>query len=432
MHIVGDEPGSPAEDTARALAGGDAGADRQLVADVFAAQELKSAISRGILSTDAHWKRAALNYCYTGFAIPFRVPEPSNPTGADWEPLARHVTRFMLAVAASDEEITDRVFAGEEAEDRRSRLAASESFLSGVLRGDAADAPPPVHGAARLAAIAGHFEEMRARFEDTSSPLVFDGFRRAVMALLEANLNEISPTVTDNPFVRRLGSPRTRARARMAIERRYAARAPDCIGDRIHALLVAANDHDHFDAARREVRLLCYLIDVAAGIGAGATFRAAALWMPSEEVTPAMAIALDRVAALVDYRFRLANDLSDLHGSAGGDRDVKENAWTILIPKRSRGRARELALVRAAIACEEVASWLDRELGGALRGLDELWPSMAAMVRRGIHMGRRVYSMGHYADVSRLDIGAILDELERAPVKPVVSGSSGSPSARAA
>jgi hypothetical protein len=432
MCIVGDAPCSPAEDIARALAGREAGADCQLAADVFAARELTSAISRGILSTDAHWKRAALNYCYTGFAIPFRIPEPSNPTGANWEPLARHVTRFMLAVAASDEEITDRVFAGETEEDRRSRLAVSERFLRGVLRGDAADAPPPVHSAARLTAVARHLEEMRAHFKNTSSPLVFDGFCRAMVGLLKANLSETSPTVTDNPFVGRLGSPRTRARARVAIELRYAARAPGCIGDRIHALLVAGHDHDHLDDATREVRLLCYLIDVAPGIGAGATFRAAALWTPSEAVTPAMAIALDRVATLVDYRFRLANDLSDLHGSAHGDRDVKENAWTILIPKRSRRRERELALVRAVIACEEAASWLDGALGGALRELDELWPSMAAMVRRGIHVGRRVYSMGHYAEVSRLDIGAILDELELAAVTRVVSGSSGSPPAHPA
>jgi hypothetical protein len=412
LHIVVEHPRSSAEEIARALDGGDGSVDRQLVADVFVAQELRWALSRGLLSTDAHWKRAALNYCYTGLAIPFRVPSPSNPTGAFWEPLARHLTRFMLAVAASDEEITDRVFPGETPEDRWARLDVSGQFLARVLLGEAPDATPLVHGAELLSALATHFQELRARFGRTSHPLLFDGFCRAVAGLYAANLNEISHAVTDNLVVRRLGSARSRACASAAIERRYAARVPACVRDRLRMLVAAAaGEHGDSGEARRALRLLCYLIDVAPSIGAGATFRAAALCSPAEAITDAMVIALDRTATLVDYRFRLANDLSDLAGAADRDHDAKENAWTVLVPKRSTGKARELALVRAAIACDELASWLDDELRGPLRELDATWPSMAAMIRRGIQVGGGFYSLGHYATLSRQEVGAMLDEI---------------------
>jgi hypothetical protein len=268
-----------------------------------------------------------------------------------------------------------------------------------------------------------HFEEMRARFARTSHPLLFDGFCRAAAGLYAANLNELSSAVTDNLLVRRLSSPRSRACASAAIDRRYAAGAPACVRDRLRMLLAAAlDDHGAAGEAQRAIRLLCYLIDVAPSIGAGATFRAAALWSPAEAITDAMVIALDRVATLVDYRFRLANDLADLAGSADHDRDAKENAWTILVPKRSSGKARELALVRAAIACDELALWLDDELRGPLRELDAIWPSMAVMIRRGIQVGGGFYSLGHYAKLSRQDVGAILDGIWGADgVAPVPS-----------
>jgi hypothetical protein len=414
--LAAAHPHASAEEIARAVAGRGAGEAPQLVADVFVARELDSAVARGIVPEDAHWKRAALNYGYTGFAIPFRVREPSNPTGTDWEPLARHVTRFMLAVAACDEEITDRVLPGETVADRRARLVACGGYLSKALLGASAGDPPAVHGASVLAAIAADLGGIRARFAETSAPLVLDGFCRAVVDLLRANVNELSPRVVANPLVR----PAIPARARVEIDRRYAGRAPDCVAAWIRALL--AGEEGDVDEARRVLRLLCYLVDVAPGIGAGATFRAAALWAPAAAVTDAMARALDRTATLADYRFRLANDLSDLAGAAGRDRDAKENAWTILIPRRSSGKSREVALVRAAIACEEVASRLDRELHAALAALDALWPSMATMVRRGILVGRRFYAMGHYAELSRSDVGAILDELEDTRAEAPASG----------
>jgi hypothetical protein len=426
--LAAAHPHTSAEDLARAVAGRSAGGESsQLVADVFVARELDSAVARGILPGDAHWKRAALNYGYTGFAIPFRVREPSNPTRTDWEPLARHVTRFMLAVAACDEEITDRVFAGETLADRSARVVASGAYLTKAVLGASAGDPPAVHGAPVLAAVAAQLEEIRARFAETSAPLVFEGFCRAVVELLCANVNELSPRVVDNPLVRHAISARTR----VAIDRRYAGRAPDCIAAWIRALLAGEGDADE---ARRVLRLLCYLVDVAPGIGAGATFRAAALWAPATTVTDAMAHALDLTATLADYRFRIANDLSDLAGAAGRDRDAKENAWTILIPRRSSGKSREEALVRAATACEEVASRLDRELHAALAALDALWPSMATMVRRGILVGSRFYSMGHYAELSRTDVGAILDELAETRPQALASapGADRAPFTRAA
>jgi hypothetical protein len=131
-----------------------------------------------------------------------------------------------------------------------------------------------------------------------------------------------------------------------------------------------------------------------------------------------MVVALDRVATLVDYRFRLANDLSDLGGSADRDRDAKENAWTVLIPKHLSGRARELARVRAVVACDEVASWLDDALRGPLRELDAIWPSLSTMIQRGIQVGARFYARGHFAELSHREVGAILDATKGADSLP--------------
>jgi hypothetical protein len=118
------------------------------------------------------------------------------------------------------------------------------------------------------------------------------------------------------------------------------------------------------------------------------------------------------VATLLDYRFRVANDLANLHAASNGDRDPKENAWTILVPKHLEGSRRELAAARAIATVRRVADRIGGCLERELERLSGLWPSVARWIRRGILVGRRVYEIGHYSSLPASSMRRIADELD--------------------
>jgi hypothetical protein len=184
------------------------------------------------------------------------------------------------------------------------------------------------------------------------------------------------------------------------------AAAPACVAARARELA--------FAAATGELRALAYLAEAGGAIGAGLLFRTAALAAPSPSVTGRAIAALDAATTLLDYHFRLSNDLSGFLDSPSGDRDAKVNACTILVPASAVGVARAAAIVGAVATCRSLAAWLGAEIREQLAGVAAAWPSMGVVLQRGVFVGRRVYEVGHYTTASRAAMSAIFAEADEA------------------
>lgn len=406
--------------------------DRAPVAEAFAATCLSEARAAGLMSGEVDWSRQALGYALTAFLIALRRPPAAAPVTFDQGPAARDLARVMLALAAADEEITDRVFPSEAPRARRARLAVSIDHLVAAVRGGprSTGSPPPVLGAAPLQAIARTWEAFFARHATSAHPAILAAVRRTAEELLRANLDELS---SRDPLFAALSS-RPSSRASAAAFARLTASAPAPVERRIRELAGIARrvsegaeiegtkppsvsrDPPEGEAdVQRELRLLCRLVRVAPSIGAGCALLAMAATEPSRAVPAEGAAAFLRITPLIDHYFRLANDLA-FEDATRGDRDDKPGLLTCLIPATLTGKAREQATISALRTCRATAAWLDAEIRSALAELSRCWPLAASWLRRGTLVGRRAYELGHY---DRLGPGAwasIAAEIERIEV----------------
>ncbi|WP_044966231.1 hypothetical protein [Sorangium cellulosum] len=404
-------PHDSVEKAALELDGGVNGADPGLIADLFVARELDGAMAAGLLSRDAHWARQAVGYALTAFGITFRQPSASDVRGEQWERVARPLARIMLVLASSDEEMSDRVFS-ERDEEQRARLQGAMRYILEAIRGAPERPAPDVRGAASVAAIARAWREFFTCYGAAAHPTVIASVREAAEALYAANLNELSPEVVDEPLLRRFERHRSR-RTAAAIELRYAAAAPAPVARRIRGLLAAAERDPASGDELRELRLLCYLGPIAPGIGAGLALRSMAATEQAHAITDEAAAALARVTQLIDYYFRIANDLAFLDDAISGDRDRKRNAWTVLVPGHLLGRLRERAVVDALGTCRRVAAWIHDELQRELVDLEGRSPHHANWLRRAVAIGKEVYEASHYERLCRDAMLAILGRIEQ-------------------
>ncbi len=367
---------------------------RDALGDRFAARLLDWAASAGLSLPGIAWRTAALNYALTAFFIHFRIPTEWDCTGAAWEERAELTAKYMLLVAAGDEGIFDRTIDGETPEQRWSRLEASSRFLRGSLRTDGSrPAAPRVDGAELLSAIAAEWRRVEDRYRRTCLPAAAASFRAGLDSLYAGSLAEHRAGIKIEAAPLRAASDRSGERF---------AGAPACVTELAGA------------AATGELRVLAYLAEAGGAIGAGLLFRTAALAAPSHCVTGHGLAALDAATTLLDYHFRLSNDLSGFLESPTGDRDSKENACTILVPASAVGVERAAAIVGALATCRTLAAWLGAEIGVQIARVAAAWPSMGVILRRGVLVGRRVYEVGHYTTVSRAEMSAIFAEFDEA------------------
>jgi hypothetical protein len=395
----------PADVVARELDGPGVPATR--IGEIFAAQCIAEARRSGLFSGEVDWGRQAIGYAMTAFAIGMRPPGAA-ASGDDWEPAARAVARIMLALASSDEEITDRVFPGEGARARRTRLTASVEYLIASIRGESRE-PPDVRGKDVLQAIARTWDSFFAQVTPAADEALLAGVKQAAEALYRANLEELSRA--DRVFMSLARSPSARSAA--AVERHHATPAPEPIARRIRELLqVVLREPEHAgEASWRELRLLCRLSRVAPSIGAGCALLAMAATEPARAIPAGGAAAFLRVTSAMDYYFRLANDLA-FSDATRGDRDGKPNTFTCLIPAGLTGKAREQASAVALGTCRATAAWLERLLDRAVAALARLWPLGARWLQRGIHVGHRAYELGHYERLAPDAMAGIVAEIE--------------------
>ena len=381
--------------------------DTRSLGEAFAARSLAEAMSSGLVSGEVGWERQALGYGLTAFAIGFSPPggDGSEPT---WERKTGQLAQVMLALAASDEEISDRVFAGESEGQRRARLRASVDFLVGVVEGERRGAPS-VAGGRVLESIARTWTAFFERGARRADGAIVAGVRRAAAALYRANLAELS--AEDGLFDALSRRPSTRAVESLIAE--HAPDAPELVARRIRDLLntACADPQGETPEVWREIRLLCRLVRVAPSIGAGCALLAMTATEPAEGVPSGAAGTLVRTASLIDCYFRLVNDLA-FHELGRGDRDRKPTTFTCLVPASPGGKARERACVAALQTCLGTASWLREEIQRSLAALWQIWPVAARWWQRGVHFGGRVYERGHYDRLTREAVTAILAELD--------------------
>ncbi len=391
--------------------------ERDELGDRFAERMLAWAGAAGLVLPGDAWMTAARNYALTAFFIHVRVPTEWDPAGARWEERAELAARYMLLVAAGDEGIFDRSIADETPPLRCARLEQSSRFLRDALApagsGSGSSAQPPnIEGSALLAALAAQWRALDDQVRAACLPAAAAAFRAGLDDLYRASVAEHRAGIGASPFSTPPGAPVDREALSAAMEERFAG-APACVAARAREL---ARDPAelHGAAGRDELRALVYLAEVSGAIGAGLLFRAAALSAPAASVTRSGLAALDAAATLLDYHVRLSNDVSGFLDSPGGDRDDKENACTILVPRSASGAARAAAMVAALATCRRLAAWLGVEIGGHLARLAAVWPWMAVVFQRGVFVGRRVYEVGHYTTASRAQLRAIFAEADAA------------------
>ncbi|MFT3775632.1 MAG: hypothetical protein QM820_60570 [Minicystis sp.] len=413
MRLFEQRPGRSIEDLVRASRQGGRGPspDVHTLADMFTAKSLCWARGAGLLLPGEGSLRATANYALTAFFIHHAG---GGAVEAAWEPAADLSATCMMAVAAGDDGIFDGVFEGEGREARQQRLEASARFLQAVVAGDASAEAPAVNGAPLLAAIGAEWRRTLVRYGGFTHPIIVAGWQRSLHDLYQASVNEYAEALVENPLVSRLAAGGMMGRAAAhEIEQRYAATAPRVVADRIDVLLRApVADGEPRARAITELRLILYLCDMASSMGAGLLFRAGALRTPADQVTDGRARTLDAAATLLDFAFRLENDVSSFTGWAEGERDLKTGACAAIIGRDVPGPQRAAAVSRALAVCHDVGTWLRRELAIAIEELEAEWPVMATAVRRGAFVGHRVYQIGHYETVTRDRMREVYEELE--------------------
>jgi hypothetical protein len=261
--------------------------------------------------------------------------------------------------------------------------------------------------ASLLSAIARVWEGFFAERSGAADEAILSGVRRAAEGLYRANLWELSRA---DPLFDSLSRGQRESPVR-AEDLDLGPAVPEVVARRIARLSKVVSDPGPAGAdARRELRLLCRLCRVAPSIGAGCALLAMAATAPAIAVPPGGAAALLRATPLIDFYFRLANDLA-FTDVTRGDRDRKPTTFTCLIPAGLTGHPRELAAASALRICRTTAEWLDREMRKAVSEVEKRWPLAAGWLRRGTAFGRRAYEIGHYDRLPSSAVASIVAEV---------------------
>ncbi len=404
---VASRADTPSEELARENFPANVPLGAEHLAPVFAAKCVSAARSAGLVSGEVDWRRQAFGYALTAFAI-------GGPRAADmsryanWEPPAQTLALVMLALASSDEEITDRTFLGEVEAEKRGRLATSVEYLVARVRGKPCILPD-VRGRERLEAIGNIWDDFFVKVGSTAEPTIVRGVRTAAVALYRANMAERA--LSGGQFAA-FADP-TSSGVSNELERLYLTAAPDLIATRMRTLLRNARDESQcgYTDAWRELRLLCWLTQMAPSIGAGCALHSMAATEPAELIPVGGAAMFRQITPLLDYYFRLVNDLA-FTDATRGDRDDKPNAYTCLLTPGLSGQARERDCVTVLKTCQFIAVWLATAIESAMDELDRVWPVGACWLRRGMRFGSRVYKIGHYERMGSDALTGMIVDLE--------------------
>lgn len=364
--------------------------------DLAAVRELQLAQVRGLLPPNAKWYKAAVGYAYTAVVTAYRASSDVDPPGEAWESLVGFLSPILMSVACTDEDIFER-WEGESEEAQWERCCASEKYLTRRVLDDRYLPVPDIAGWERLLTVASYWETLRADRAPSAHPKVLHGFFQAVADLYAANVREL-----DAKTRRREVGQVLRGLARHSTL--IGGSLPTWIHTRMSSLSLVGPGESGWSQARLELAMWIDLCATRASIAAGIVCRALAMMVPASLMTEEAINQHDRVAAMMDFRFRLANDLASLTDSIEGDRDQKDNAWTILVPLGADGRQREEAIARAVATCQDVLERLDVELDREIAMLAESAPRLACLVSRSVDFGRQAYSGKHYGNLHLADL----------------------------
>ncbi|MFO0591271.1 MAG: hypothetical protein U0441_27235 [Polyangiaceae bacterium] len=394
------DPRSTVTHIARCLEEGSHVRAPELHWDIAAVREVAVARANGLLPRNAKWERAALGYAYTATITAYRAVTDIDPTGEDWEKTARFLSPVLMAVGCTDEEVFER-WPGERPDAARARCVAAATYLSSRALGDRYVRVPDVAGWEQLGVVAAFWERLREERAPIAHPRVLQGFFQAVAELYSANIAEQdSRARRANAWavVRDRVPSSTLQASKTSMNRVLPARVSDWM-----RTLEGPGERRH-RRARLQLAVLRDLQLVHPSIAAGIVCRALAMMIPAPMWAPLGLELHEEAATLMDLSFRLRNDLSSLVDSAEGDRDHKDNTWTVLVSDRAGGKARERAVAEAVAACQDVQERLDDALDDTLHRMSAVAPRLAALVRRSVHFGRLAYSGQHY---SKLDLGEL-------------------------
>jgi len=309
----------------------------------------------------------------------------------------RAVAQYMILVAVGDV-VFDTRNPKESSEAHLHRLRTWTVFMrESITTGNMKNPPPTKADADKIVTVTKNWIVLRKQLQKDASQNLFTKWIRALGQHFVATAREYDEAVTNNPLMQQWSKD-----SASAILERYVPAAPTPIAALLPQLLKSCLEeiNGNVKKARLELRVWLYLLDVNT-IGAGLAFRTAALTIVPNKIPQGGASALDAVLPLLDYRVRLANDLSHFVSNGGRDRDEgKTNACSLLVPPRAQGKQRAEALMIAVRTITTIAKRLDVALDAEMVRLQMVWPEMATWLIRGRALGVRAYEVGHYTTLS--------------------------------
>lgn len=389
------------------------------VADLFAGSIVQWSEKAGIPWPSAPAFRAFINYVFTSFFFAYypNHPDWEDSLRQDWQKRAELLSKYMVLTYAMDDFIFD--IPPEDDTEKDQFLAKSSDLLRRAIRqedisSDELEGHPEV-----LIILLREFRNLARALEQDADPHAFKRWEEGMTDIVECMHGEWLQEVTQNCFPSHL---RNDGEAQEAFRSRYLhEKIPVPVRSKIEDAYQRYQQSDGDDVTKVEadLRLYMYLVDIEKSIGSGNIYKTmACIGSRHETLTEEMLEDLDLLCALINYYFRIANDLAEF-SRAADDRDDNVSSLHIIADKY-RGQT------NAEMQCFQdiygVMTSLRSDLYTEIERFQKQYAGSVVFTALGIalqraRIGELFYKGTHYRETRRSQVQEFFTELEYCGIK---------------
>lgn len=301
------------------------------VADLFAASMVEWSDKAGILWPSAPAFRAFINYVFTSFFFAYypEHPEWEEKLQKDWRRRAELLSKYMVLTYAMDDFIFD--VPPDQQTDKEQFLVTSTQLLLRAIQQEALNPEEMSECPDILALLLREFQDLAQELRQDSTPQTFHYWQEGMTDIVQCMHGEWLQKVTQNDLLERIDSSQE---ARDMFEQTYlSSKVPQPVRLKIERSYQEYQQSGQKQDAEIDLRLYMYLVDIEKSIGSGNIYKTMAcigsLHEPVDEQTME---ELDALCALINYYFRIANDLAEF-SRAADDRDENMSSLQIVAAK---------------------------------------------------------------------------------------------------
>ncbi len=403
------------------------------MADLFAAQILDWSENAKIKWPSSPAFRAFINYAFTSFFFAYfpNHPEWKNGLEKNWLKKAEVLAKYMILTYAMDDFIYDTELPENEKKDfiatATELLVASvhrhpehhrhAEFPSNKEKGGKTKATSGVRPAIPkiLSTLTDEFAKLSAELEQMADEDSFNSWKKSMTGIMECMYNEWQNEVLSNPLLKRVG---------VELDEKFDAKyLNDSIPPTVRELIrqSRANYESADDIQKRnhfyDLKLYTYLVDIEKSIGSGNIYKTMAC-IDSKD-TPLSQEAskdLDTICALINYYFRIANDLAE-YSRAPEDRDSKISAVQILSAKYNSKKNPEQSESLGYKQLRELMLSLRESLYGSITEFQKRHRTSPIELGIGValqraRIGELFYNGTHYREAKRPMVKNFFQQLQ--------------------